>query len=127
MTFTRTTILAAAAAVLMTGAAAPAQAAERAGTAPGAERALLAGAGTERKVRLTAKDRRALRKIQKSLARQNNRAYGEYLGPYCMLWQTSSSTDYTCQWQETFGLWRTWTHTWRKVPHGWQSLGWNVY
>jgi hypothetical protein len=80
--------------------------------------------GAKHKVKLNAKQRRALRQ---QIERQSGRAYGEYLGPYVYVYRFSTFTEVQVQYTETFGYWNTWTHTFRWQGGFLYDLGWTVY
>lgn len=78
----------------------------------------------DNRVNLNAKQRKAL---QRQVQRQSGRAYGEYLGPYVSVFNLSAYTEVHVQYTETFGLWRTWTHVYRRYGSTWYDFGWSVY
>ena len=111
------------AALTLAGAlAVAAPAAEAAPKPPGIDRVAKAPGTAKKKIKLTKREAAGL---QRKLLGRTGRAYGEFLGPYCTLF--TSTAVFTCQWQETFGMWRTWTYSWRNYGNGWVGQGWSVY
>ncbi len=100
-----------------------AAAATKTSTPPGVERMAKKVKG-KKKIKLTKKENRA---ANRDLTARTGRSYNEYIGPYCVQYNVVSYTEYFCQWQETFGMWMTWTHTWRNYGRGWVDLGWTFY